>query len=308
MSLQKEDSSASLISESSGIEAALRRGFVRKVYGILSAQLLLTFGMVFMAVFNAETKASLCGMTSSKNCPEDMSSVTDSDLLTDPKTGFTGKDGHHYFMWDGITPHGKPAPDQCNLARGGGCFRATDTLVTYLYGSYFASIVIILAIVCTKTFSRNYPTNYIALFAFTFVEAIVVSIICLFYDATSVGIAAAMTALVTAGLTAYACMTKSDFTDMGAYLYAALLSLIVFGFVGSFFTAFYHTPWIQNLYAGAGCLIFSCYLVYDTQLILGGQHKKYQFGLDEYVFAALNIYLDIINLFLYILQLMSSRD
>ncbi len=46
---------------------------------------------------------------------------------------------------------------------------------------------------------------------------------------------------------------------------------------------------LQNLYAGAGCLIFSCYLVYDTQLILGGNHKKYQFGLDDYVFAALNI-------------------
>ena len=45
----------------------------------------------------------------------------------------------------------------------------------------------------------------------------------------------------------------------------------------------------QNLYAGAGCLIFSCYLVYDTQLIVGGEHKKYQFGLDDYVFAALNI-------------------
>ena len=54
-----------------------------------------------------------------------------------------------------------------------------------------------------------------------------------------------MTALVTAGLTVWACTTKSDFTDMGGYLYAALLSLVVFGFVGSFFNAFYHTPWIQ---------------------------------------------------------------
>lgn len=101
----------------------------------------------------------------------------------------------------------------------------------------------------------RYPTNYIALFAFTFAEAVVVSIICLFYDATSVGIAAAMTALVTAGLSAYACSTKSDFTGMGAYLYAALLSLIVFGFVGSFFSSFYHTPWIQVRFRCFACTI-----------------------------------------------------
>ena len=107
----------------------------------------------------------------------------------------------------------------------------------------------------------RYPTNYIALFAFTFVEAVLVSIICLFYDASAVGVAAAMTALVTAGLTAYACMTKSDFTDNGAYLYAALLSLIVFGFVGSFFSAFYHTPWIQVRCQRSACIVL---LLADT--------------------------------------------
>ena len=56
-----------------------------------------------------------------------------------------------------------------------------------------------------------------------------------------------------------------------------------------------------------GCLLFSCYIVYDTQLIVGGQHKKHQFGVDDYVFAALNIYLDIINLFVYLLRLLNSR-
>jgi FtsH-binding integral membrane protein len=66
--------------------------------------------------------------------------------------------------------------------------------------------------------------------------------------------------------------------------------------------------WMQLLYAGGGCLLFSFYLVYDTQLILGGQHKKYQFSVDDYVFAALNLYLDIINLFIFILQILGSRD
>lgn len=45
----------------------------------------------------------------------------------------------------------------------------------------------------------------------------------------------------------------------------------------------------------------------DTQLIIGGKHAKFQFSVDDYVFAALNLYLDIINLFLFILQIINNR-
>ena len=62
--------------------------------------------------------------------------------------------------------------------------------------------------------------------------------------------------------------------------------------------------WVYNIiYSSLGAIIFSFYIVYDTQLIIGGKHKKYQYNQDEYIFAALNLYLDIINLFLYILDL-----
>jgi len=44
------------------------------------------------------------------------------------------------------------------------------------------------------------------------------------------------------------------------------------------------------------------YLVFDTQLMLGGKHK-YALSPEEYIFAALNLYLDIINMFLYILSI-----
>ena len=50
------------------------------------------------------------------------------------------------------------------------------------------------------------------------------------------------------------------------------------------------------------------YLVFDTQMMLGGKHK-YSISPEEYIFAALNLYLDIINLFLYILAIIgSARD
>lgn len=45
------------------------------------------------------------------------------------------------------------------------------------------------------------------------------------------------------------------------------------------------------------------YLVFDTQMILGGKHRKYQVSPEEYIFAALNLYLDVVTLFLFLLQL-----
>jgi protein lifeguard len=59
------------------------------------------------------------------------------------------------------------------------------------------------------------------------------------------------------------------------------------------------------IYASLGALLFSCYLVFDTQLMMGGKHK-YSISPEEYIFAALNLYLDIINIFLYILALVGG--
>ena len=61
----------------------------------------------------------------------------------------------------------------------------------------------------------------------------------------------------------------------------------------------------RMIYASIGALIFCCYLVFDTQLMLGGKHK-YSISPEEYIMAALNLYLDIINLFLYILMLVGG--
>ena len=58
-------------------------------------------------------------------------------------------------------------------------------------------------------------------------------------------------------------------------------------------------------YGSAEALVFSLYIVYDTQLMMGGKHK-YALSPEEYVFASLNLYLDIINLFLYILMIVGA--
>ena len=58
-------------------------------------------------------------------------------------------------------------------------------------------------------------------------------------------------------------------------------------------------------FGAAGALVFSLYLIYDTQIMMGGKHK-YALSPEEYIFAALNLYLDIINLFLYILSIFGN--
>merc|ERR1719188_1974178 len=63
---------------------------------------------------------------------------------------------------------------------------------------------------------------------------------------------------------------------------------------------------VHKVFAGCGVLLFTFYIIYDTQLIVGGTDRR-QFGIDDYAFAALSLYLDIINLFLYILQLFGER-
>jgi len=126
-------------------------------------------------------------------------------------------------------------------------------------------------------------------------------IACTAYALDSILIAVGMTAMLTLGLVAYASSTKRDFTGAGPYLFMALWMMILYGFLLSFFPSFRHST--QTAYSLIGVLIFSFYVVFDVQLILGGKHNKFRFGVDEYVFAALSVYLDIVNLFLYFLDL-----
>lgn len=94
---------------------------------------------------------------------------------------------------------------------------------------------------------------------------------------------------------------------MGPYLAGALIAMVIF-MVGVSFFGIGNSP-LQKGIAGIMVLLFTFYIIYDTQLMLGEfKGHKVQFGVDDYVFAALNLYLDILNLFLYLLQLFGSRD
>jgi FtsH-binding integral membrane protein len=87
-------------------------------------------------------------------------------------------------------------------------------------------------------------------------------------------------------------------------LFVAVIIVMIFGIVAIFIPE----KTIKLIYASCGALLFCLYLVYDTQLMIGGKHR-YSISPEEYIFAALNLYLDIVNIFLYILTFIrASRD
>lgn len=86
-------------------------------------------------------------------------------------------------------------------------------------------------------------------------------------------------------------------------MFCLLIVLLLFGV----WTSIFPSQVANTAYAALGAFVFSLFIVYDTQLIMGGKHS-HQFGVDEYVFAALTIYVDIIQLFLFVLRLFGNRD
>merc|ERR1719443_528397 len=151
---------------------------------------------------------------------------------------------------------------------------------------------------CCGQALRIYPQNYIFLFVLTAIMSLMVGFTSAMYTWQSVVLAAAATVLIFLLLTCYAWFTSTDFTGFGPYLFAALSVLIVFGFILMVMQwCGISVHWGVILYDILGVIIFCFFIVYDTQLMLGewGGHKV-QFGIDDYAFAALNLYLDIINL------------
>jgi FtsH-binding integral membrane protein len=146
---------------------------------------------------------------------------------------------------------------------------------------------------------HSYPTNLIFLSGFTLLEAYTVSVIVSFYRAGIVLNAVVLTAGIFVFLTAFACQTKYDFTSWMPYLFGALWGLVLFGFMSLFLP---HTSTTELVYGLLTALIFSGYILVDTQLVLRKHH------VEEEIAAAISLYLDIINLFLAILRILNSQS
>ncbi len=118
-----------------------------------------------------------------------------------------------------------------------------------------------------------------------------------FLQSEDVIIAVYICMAVCLALTNFAMQTEWDFTNSGRILITGLIVLVIFGIV-----AVYIPGKVYDLVeASMGAILFSVYLVYNTQMAFGG--KQLATSPEEYVLAANSIYVDILNIYIYIVDL-----
>lgn len=149
--------------------------------------------------------------------------------------------------------------------------------------------------------AREFPKNVILTFLFTFIEGIWLSPFLRaaeFSAPGSVSQAAVLTFTAFGGLTLYALLSRRDFSAWGSFFMIGVLVLFVALIINMFVASVAATLWLSAV----GVLIFSGLLVFDTWRILRGG----MFGPEDYVIAAVQIYLDLLNMFIMILSLLSG--
>ncbi|TKS67441.1 Protein lifeguard 3 [Collichthys lucidus] len=98
----------------------------------------------------------------------------------------------------------------------------------------------------------------------------------------------------------HAFIRKVDFTSCGGFLCIASVLLTIIGIVTAVVLSFQYVPWLHMLYAGIGAIIYTLFLVYNTQLLIG--NRELAISPEEYIYGALSLYIDIVHIFLFILQ------
>ena len=149
-------------------------------------------------------------------------------------------------------------------------------------------------------FRNVFPTNIGLVFLFTFVEGIFISPFIYLLGQTQPGVvgqAALLTGVTFGALTLYAFLSRKDFSAWGGFFTIGLVVLIVTSILNIFFRNPTASLWI----AGATVFVFGGLLIFDTWRL------RNVYGPDDYVQAAVAIYLDLLNMFLAILSLLSGR-
>ncbi len=126
------------------------------------------------------------------------------------------------------------------------------------------------------------------------------------YTPESVLLSAVATAAATFGITFYAMVSKSDFTKWMNSFYAFASGVFwIFLFLSLFNIFLVRSSFMSNVMAFVVAVIYCGYILVDTQLILGGKNKE--LSLDNHILGAVILYVDIIGLFLKILQLLGDK-
>lgn len=192
-------------------------------------------------------------------------------------------------------------------------FLATSGLVLVLFSNALVSIVLMFAqigvvIVLNANIDKvTVKSAKTLFFTYSLLTGITFSSIFYTYGLVNVVGIFLLTSLYFGALAIYGMFTKADLSNMGRFLFVSVIFLII----GSIATMFFPMPMFEKILCIAGVIVFLCYTAYDTQKISTYYHA-YQ-GNDEMlgkmaVISALGLYLNFINIFIYLLRFFTNND
>ena len=166
-------------------------------------------------------------------------------------------------------------------------------------GNYWLFVILELGLLVGLMFAkRKAGLNLILLFAFTFVSGLTLTPIlgrtfAMPGGAAIVAQAFTLTTIAFGGLSVFAMNTKRDFTTWGKMLFITLIVLLV----AMLLNLFFKSPIFQVALSCVSAVLFSAYILYDTQNIIRG---NYETPID----GAVDLYLDFLNLFVSLLRIL----
>ena len=172
-------------------------------------------------------------------------------------------------------------------------------------GMFWILFIVEIGLLIGLHFVINKPgINLAVLFGFTFVSGLtlaplLVSTLNLPGGGSIVANAFLLTSVAFGGLSLFAMNTKKDFTVMGKMLFITLIVVVVAAIINIFM----QSPIMQLVIASISAILFSAFILYDTQNIIKGNYSSPIQG-------AVALYLDFFNLFVALLQILGifGRD
>lgn len=164
---------------------------------------------------------------------------------------------------------------------------------------FLAILATFAPLMAAQAYRDRFPANIGLTLLFTFAEGVFLAPYLYMMERSQPGVIA-QTGLLTgstfAVLTGYAWISRRDFSAWGGFLTVGVWVLLGTMLLNLFFRNAGAQLWI----AAVGTLIFSGLLVFDTWRL------RAVYGPDDYVPAAVNIYLDLLNLFLFLLRILGG--
>ncbi|KAJ8405985.1 hypothetical protein AAFF_G00308730 [Aldrovandia affinis] len=174
------------------------------------------------------------------------------------------------------------------------------------WASFAVYFVTHIVLVCCKGPRRRFPWNLILLAVFTLALSYMTGTMSSYYETKAVFLALGITVIVCIIVTVFCFQTKVDFTSCGGLFCVLGIVVMVTGIITAIVLSFKYIPWLHMLYAAIGAIVYTLFLAYHTQLIIG--NRKHSISPEEYVFGALSIYVDIIQIFMFLLQIIGAAS